>query len=594
MATEAILNTSHADGSAEKAFLGKPKEKSHEPRGKKRKLQGPPRSEGLHDEVLSADVRALLAKLNLLSTPPTSKKPERFEEVEVTIDEVSSTGDGLGHVSGYDRVFLVPFTTAGDTVKAKFVREDNTTNTMVTDFVKVITPSTDRDDDLIKCPYFSSCSGCQFQMLSYSTQLAHKKTIVEKAFRNFSGLPASVLPAVGDTMGSPLQYGYRTKLTPHFDGPPGGRRASRKGDRPKFEEVPPIGFMLKGTRKTLDIEDCPIGTEAVRMGLRREKKRVTKEIDKYTKGATILLRESTYRKLKDNSADIKLGLDEEQQVVHEDRGDYIHAKTCVTANNATTTEYVDDFVFENNANSFFQNNNSILPSFTEYIRSQILLSSSTASKPAKLKNLIDAYSGSGLFTITLSNMFERSVGIDIDMLGINYAKRNARLNNLMPPEEPETTSTTLKEPTTSPDTTSSSTTQPRVNFIAATASELFSSVSDWNPKETCLICDPPRKGCDESFLRQVLAFKPAKIVYVSCNVHTQARDVGFLLRNGVGPGLGEGVGGVATHMRKDGEEINKVIEGWQGAEYVIETLRGCDFFPQTGHVEGVCVLRRKD
>lgn len=620
MATAAIINTSHADGSAEKAFLGKPKDKVHEPRGKKRKLQGPPRSEGLHDEVLSADVRTLLAKLNLSALDSTTKPLERFEEIEVIIDEISSTGDGLGHVSGHDRIFLVPFTAPGDVVKAKFVREDKTTNTMICDFIKVITPSSNRYNDLIKCPYFSSCSGCQFQMLPYSNQLAHKRTIVEKAFRNFSGLPASVIPAIGDTMGSPLQYGYRTKLTPHFDGPPGGRRASRKGDRPKFEEVPPIGFMLKGTRKTLDIEECPIGTESVQMGLRRERKRVSKEIDKYTKGATILLRESTERKRKDEFAGAVLGLDEEHQVVHEDRGEYVHAKTCVTNNNATTTEYVDDFVFENNANSFFQNNNSILPSFTEYIRSQIIAQSSSSttntSQPLQLKNLIDAYSGSGLFTITLSNMFARSVGIDIDMLGINYARRNARLNNLLPVDAPEsstdattTTDTTASNTNTNSQPTSSSlsdslttttktpppsSTTPRVNFIAATASELFSSVSSWNSDETCLICDPPRKGCDESFLRQVLAFRPAKIVYVSCNVHTQARDVGFLLRNGEGPGLGEGVGGVAKDGGKGEDGDDKVVEGWQKAQYVIETLRGFDFFPQTGHVEGVCVLSRKD
>jgi hypothetical protein len=63
--------------------------------------------------------------------------------------------------------------------------------------------------------------------------------------------------------------------------------------------------------------------------------------------------------------------------------------------------------------------------------------------------------------------------------------------------------------------------------------------------------------------------------------------VGFLLRNGEGPGLGEGVGGA-------GEEAYGVIEGSENAQYVLESIRGMDFFPQTGHVEGVAVLRRKD
>jgi len=79
-----------------------------------------------------------------------------------------------------------------------------------------------------------------------------------------------------------------------------------------------------------------------------------------------------------------------------------------------------------------------------------------------------------------------------------------------------------------------------------------------------VVIDPPRKGCDESFLTQLLKFGPKRVVYVSCNVHTQARDVGVLVR-----GIENG-----------------------GARYKIESLRGFDFFPQTGHVEGVAVLSR--
>ncbi len=80
-----------------------------------------------------------------------------------------------------------------------------------------------------------------------------------------------------------------------------------------------------------------------------------------------------------------------------------------------------------------------------------------------------------------------------------------------------------------------------------------------------MVIDPPRKGCDESFLTQLLKFGPKRVVYVSCNVHTQARDVGLLVRG----------------MERAGK-----------TRYEIESLRGFDFFPQTGHVEGVAVLNR--
>ncbi|KAF2739862.1 S-adenosyl-L-methionine-dependent methyltransferase [Polyplosphaeria fusca] len=409
------------------------------------------------------------------------------------------------------------------------------------DFVKVNTPSPHRDESLVKCPYFASCSGCQFQMLPYEYQLAHKKTIVEKAYKNFSNLPPELIPVIGDTIGSPLQYGYRTKLTPHFDGPPDSRRSDgRNGIKRTFKEMPPIGFMKKGTRITIDIEDCPIGTDAVRNGNKRERKRVENELSKYNKGATLLLREHTERIAKSNHV---LGVEKDNpDAVFEDRGEHIHKKTCVTDANAKTTEFIDDFQFINPAGAFFQNNNSILPKFTQYIREHILPPSSPGQP--EIKHLIDAYSGSGLFTIVLSSLFESSLGIDISAASIQSATHNAEVNNLS---------------------------TDRAKFIAADASALFSSI-DTPADKTVVMIDPPRKGCDESFLRQLVRYGPARVIYVSCNVHTQARDVGVLVggMKGVdgGRGLGEGC-------------------------YEIESLAGFDFFPQTGHVEGVAVLKRK-
>lgn len=500
-------------------------------------------SNGTSEEILLHDVTALIKKLNLEKDAKdnSSQLPEKLSEIEVTIKEISSTGDGIGFQEGSDsdQVYVVPFTAPGDTVTAKIFKHFEKEKYSMADFVKVNTPSPQRDDSLVKCPYFASCSGCQFQMLSYDTQLQHKKSIVEKAYKNFSNLPPELLPIIGDTIGSPLQYGYRTKLTPHFDGPPDARRSDgRNGIRRTFKEVPPIGFMKKGTRLTIDIEDCPIGTEAVRKGNKRERQRVSDTISTYKKGATILLRENTTRIPKDQ---YDASTEYDPDAVIEDLGTHLHHKTCVTDPNAKTTEYIDDFQFVNPAGSFFQNNNSILPIFTQYIREHILPSSSNHS----IKHLIDAYSGSGLFTITLSSLFESSLGIDISSSSIASATTNAELNNL---------------PADS------------TRFIAADAARLFASIES-PASETVVMIDPPRKGCDESFLRQLVQYGPARVVYVSCNVHTQARDVGVLVGGMKGVDGGFGVG-----------------EGC----YEIESLRGFDFFPQTGHVEGVAVLRRKE
>jgi tRNA (uracil-5-)-methyltransferase len=504
------------------------------------------KSNGSNEEVLAHDISDLLKKLRLGEVARTDEEalPERLTEIEVEIQELSSTGDGLGvqKDSKSDQVYVVPFTAPGDTVTAKIFKHNEKEKYSMADFVKVNTPSPHRDQSLVKCPYFSSCSGCQFQMLPYSYQLAHKKSIVERAYKNFSNLPPELIPTIGDTIGSPLEYGYRTKLTPHFDGPPDARRSDgRNGIKRSFKEVPAIGFMKKGTRSVIDIEDCPIGTEAVRKGNKRERQRIAKEVfTKYSKGATVLLREHTDR-IPKNSYNPETDVDDDN-TVYEDRGDFVHKKTCVTDPNAKTTEYIDNFKFVNPAGAFFQNNNSILPRFTQYIRDHILPPPS-AHQP-KISHLIDAYSGSGLFTITLSALFTTSLGIDISASSITSASHNASINGLE---------------------------ESRARFMAADAANLFSEIKT-PADETVVMIDPPRKGCDESFLRQLVNYGPARVVYVSCNVHTQARDVGVLVggMEGADGGFGDGVGC-----------------------YEMESLTGFDFFPQTGHVEGVAVLRRK-
>ncbi|CAF9917062.1 MAG: tRNA(m5U54)methyltransferase [Heterodermia speciosa] len=565
--------------------------------------------EGSNEEVLLMDIRHLLStqiladksengdasEQNSPKPGPSFSPPERFSDVEVLITEFSSSGDGLGLAPTADHVYVVPFSIPGDLVKAKVINYFPQDRYTLTDFISVIKPAANRNDSLVQCPYFAKCSGCQFQMLSYEEQLAQKKRIVEKAYQNFSSLPPELIPVIGDTIGSPLQYGYRTKLTPHFDGPPGtlSRKARRANAEVKWDGIPPIGFLQKGTRKTVDIEDCPIGTDTVRLGMKQERERVADEIALFRRGATLLLRESTKRtpkpkggllipassKAEQKSVDIAAERPQtsvngvippkSQPLVQPQESDdkpdlslpYTEEKTCITDQNATSTEFVDNYIFSNPAGSFFQNNNSILSVFTAYIRANILPPSSTAlhnpnSTPAPshssptaappaekpITNLIDAYCGSGLFSITLSPLFTHTLGIDIARASINSAHANALANDISNAE-----------------------------FISADATALFASVA-FPPDETVVVIDPPRKGCDEGFLRQLLEYAPRRVVYVSCNVHTQARDVGFLV---------EGVRG------EEGKEGGRV-----GARYEIESLRGFDFFPQTAHVEGVAVLRR--
>ena len=493
-------------------------------------------TEGSSEEVLKYDIQALLKERAVEYGEGTEHGPEVLPEegteTDVEVMELSSTGDGLAMKPGSNQVYVVSFAVPGDIVKVKVFRHLPRDNQTLADFISITKPSPLRDDARISCKYFASCGGCQFQMLDYSEQLKLKKRIVEKAFKNFSNLDPNIVPAVQDTMGSPLQYSYRTKLTPHFDGPP-GFRPSKRGKNPRipFQKCPDIGFMQKGRRKVLDIEDCPIGTNAVRLGMTRERERMQKEFGNYQRGATILLRENTQRVPKGSE---EANGETQPYTVRVENEDTVDIKSCITDSKATTTEYIGPYTFTNPAGSFFQNNNSILPSFTGYVRDNILPPAGTGMD---IKYLIDAYSGSGLFTVTLASLFQHSIGIDIAADSIAYASRNAALNGMG---------------------------EDRCKFIAADAGELFKSVT-YNRDETVVVLDPPRKGCDADFLNQLRKFGPRRVLYVSCNVHTQARDVGVLVR-------GEG----------------------EGERYEIESLRGFDFFPQTGHVEGVAILNRVD
>lgn len=489
-----------------------PKRPQHNrPRGDK-KQRSKPVKEGGAEDVLNHDISDVLAARTPEEAAQTPERLDLWSEVDLPITSLSSSGDGLSYHRG--RIYVVPFSLPGDTVRAKLIRHTDTHT--VTDFLSVLTPSPDRDDSLINCKYFGTCGGCQYQMMPYAAQLEHKRRVIERAYKNFSemsGETLSILPPIGNTIGSPLKWGYRTKLTPHFDGP-------RRGGFTEHSPMPEIGFMQKGRRKTVDIEDCPIGTDSVRAGMAKSRAYVHENLRSYKKGATLLLRESTIR------TPIPEATTTEQNLAK-----YTEEKLCITDNNAESIEYIGDYKFISPAGQFFQNNNSILPIFTDFIRSNLALpTTSTTSSTTPPKYLVDAYCGSGLFTVTCGAAVERAIGVDISPESIEYARRNAANNGIT-----------------------------NAKFIAGDAEKIFADI-DFPGSETACILDPSRKGCDHLFLNQLLAFRPKRIVYVSCNVHTQARDLGFIL------------------------------DPKHEARYKVDSIVGFDFFPNTHHVESVAVL----
>ncbi|KAL7285892.1 hypothetical protein ACG7TL_001003 [Trametes sanguinea] len=361
-------------------------------------------------------------------------------------------------------------------------------------------------------------------MLSYEKQLDLKRQTVVEAYKNYSNIPSGLIPPIGDTIGSPLQYGYRTKLTPHFQRPPFSfQKAQKRGDAPAVEGKPEwlkIGFHV----------ECPIATPVINKGLVPVRQNVIDNITKYKNGATLLLRDSL-RPESSGDTDIPATT----SIAAED-GEHV----CVTDQKATVRERVGDMLFEYTAGTFFQNNNSALVPLTSYARDAIFPPDATATGE-KPTHLVDAYCGSGLFSIMLAPHFTRVAGIELSAESIRAAERNAALNALPASQ---------------------------ISFMAGDAANIFDTVQDFPRARTALVIDPPRKGTDERFIDQMLAFGAGTVVYVSCNVHTQARDVGMILRK-------------SEERAKEGG----------GKKYVLESLRGLDLFPQTAHVEAIAVLR---
>lgn len=403
------------------------------------------------DAVLLKDIDALKLTFSGLDVDTQERTFIQFEPFEVEILKLNSSGDGMALIGGFTAI--VPFTIPGDIVSAKPYFINDNEKILLCDLESVTTKSSRRDNSLVQCKYFGKCSGCQLQALSYDQQLSHKKTVVADAFKNFSDVDLQLLPSIGDTIGSPLQYNYRTKITPHFDQP---RKGFPEG------EFPQIGFNEKGRRKVMDIEECPIATKTLNIGLSAERARTLANLKSFKRGATILLRQNS---IKQESGELEY--------------------SCTTDSKSIITEYIGKYKFESPAGAFFQNNNAIMPLLTGYVKDNLMPGFASSTNPIE-RYLVDAYCGSGLFSITCSEGFSAVSGVEISQDSVKWAKINAETNGITNAE-----------------------------FLAGSAEALFQKIT-FPPAQTSMILDPPRKGCDALFLNQLLDFSPDRIVYVSC------------------------------------------------------------------------------
>ena len=384
----------------------------------------------------------------------------------MVIDGLTNLGMGVARVDGW--VVLVPFVIPGERVSARIFRNFQTYSEA--DLVEVLEASPDRVTP--NCKLYQMCGGCQYQHMSYQRQLRQKTDQVRELMQKLGAIDHPVELA----QASPKEYGYRSKITPHYN-------------RPAKDGSQPIGFLQHGRRNQLvDVEMCPIATEAINAALPEAREAAIRSggRKRRQRGGTLLLRETL--------------------------------EGVVTEPQAIVSERVNELIFQFKAGEFFQNNPFVLPEMVQHVRREASLGG--------VSYLVDAYCGVGLFALSTAKSFDQVAGIEISEPAVRWANANATINGVR-----------------------------NVRFVIGKAEAIFNGLK-FPAEATAVVIDPPRKGCDESFRDQLMQFRPQRIVYVSCDPATQARDLKVFVECG----------------------------------YTITCIQPFDLFPHTRHIENVVSL----
>ena len=393
------------------------------------------------------------------------------DRIRVRIDDVAFGGDGVGRVS--DRIVFVPFTVDGDEaeveiieVRKRYVRAKP---------IGMPVPSRHRDRPL--CPVYTRCGGCGMQHIAYPHQLALKQRQVEEIFRRIAGL--SRIP-IAEIIPSPRPYGWRGKAEFHL--------ACDRKERCR------AGLMGRKSHELIEIESC--GTVEASVNAKYDDFRKT-------------LRSGLVRPSR------------KRQVIWSDEPS--ESPTAVFTGPGTPPDVIR--VVRGRrltvpGRGFFQANVALVGDLVDQVVGICGLTGR--------ETVIDAFAGSGLFSLFLGPQAAGLTGIEGDREAVRCALINLNRERI-----------------------------PQTGFLHGDVNVLLrNEFLDRRRSADVILFDPPREGCGNGALDAAASLHPDRIVYVSCNPATQARDVRFLADRG----------------------------------YVLRKLQPLDMFPQTAHVEAVALL----
>lgn len=442
---------------------------------------------------------------------------------KVDITGLTHEGQGVGKIEGF--VVFVDSALPGETVTVNIVKE--TKSYAVGKIVTVDKPSKNRATPF--CPVFDSCGGCSVQHLNYQAQLDFKKDTVVQNIKRIGGLENV---RVLDTIGMPSPFRYRNKVQ---------YPVSMQDKQVK------IGFYENRSHNIIDSTECDIQPEesnVIRALVRDfcKDKNISIYDEKTGEG---LLRHVMVRKgFTTNELMVVLVINGEKlpagdQLIKRLTQQYPNIKSIMLNVNTKNTNiilglrnicifgqsYISDYIGKYKFNisplSFFQVN----PIQTEVLYGKALEYAQLTGNEI----VFDLYCGIGTISLFLSEKAQKVIGVEVVPEAIEDAKQNAVLNNVI-----------------------------NTQFIAGEAELVIPKLYAEGIRADVVVVDPPRKGCDEVLLNTLVEMQPKRIVYVSCNPSTLARDMKYL------------------HL------------------YGFETreVQPVDMFPWTGHVECVVLMSR--
>lgn len=449
-------------------------------------------------------------------------KPRRGDTLELIVDDLAFGGEGVGRVDGY--VVFVRGGLPGDRLRVTVTEARGRYGRGAIE--AVLTPSPDRVE--APCPYFGRCGGCRLQHLAYRAQLAFKEKQVRDCLTRLGGLPPFELRPI---VPAPDVYGYRNKMEFTVAGPRStvGLHAAERYDvvldiERCLLQSETMNALLDEFRRQVRARDLPVWDPQSERGLLRfvtvrEGRRTGEAMVNVVVAApdvqAVMPIAEALRQRVPTTASVLLNVNAKKASVA------IGSEEHLLLGRDQITESLDGVSFQISANSFFQTN-------TEQAERLFAIVAEACALQGH-ETVLDLYSGTGAISLLLARRAARVYGIELSAAAVADAVRNARANAI-----------------------------PNCTFLAGEVRHVLPTLMREGVRAEVVVADPPRAGFHPRALAALATLMPGRIVYVSCNPATLARDIGDLARQGYRP----------------------------------EWVQPVDMFPQTPHIEAVARLSR--